>query len=793
MRILFIFVFATGLAITATAQNAKPAAAATNPQKALVDRYCVTCHNQRLKTAKLELDVIDITHPEKDALTWERAIRKLRGGMMPPPGAPKPALAEVNGLATYLEDALDKAGAANFNAGSVRLHRLNRTEYANAIHDLFAIDVDGAALLPTDDISDGFDNIAKALRVSPSFLDQYIMAARAVVKQAIGTPPTNKESRNTVRGVDASIPLPPGARTGVTARYLFPYEGDYELRAVGNPAVFTIDGANVDTKGRTHLTAGYHTVVAATPGRSFADNEGALQGFLPGASGTGYASTGTGGGGGGGGRGGAGGANVTVNGPFNPTGNPVESPSRSRVFVCKTPDPKEESACAARILSNIAKKAYRRPVTDQDVAPIMKFYTDGRKIGNFESGIENAMVALLSSAKFLYRLEAPPATAKPGTSYKLSNLELASRLSFFLWSSIPDDELLTVAEQGKLTDPKILQQQVLRMLADQRSKSLTSNFAFEWLKIRDMSSLDPDSYIYPAFDASLRTAFRREMELFVDSVFREDHSVVDLLSANYTFVNERLAAHYGVDNVRGDQFRRVTLTDPNRFGLLGKGAVLMVTAYPNRTSPVLRGAYILEKLLGTPPSPPPPNVEAFKENKEGETPKTIREIMETHRANPTCNACHGVMDPLGFSLENFDTIGTFRAMDKFTRSKIDTSGKLVDGTPVNGPTDLRNALLTHRDQFAQTFTEKLMMYAMGREVEYFDMPTVRKIIKDTKRDNYKFSSIVMGIVSAPAFQSSMVEANPVGTNPTAPKPVAKNSANQKNRTVQVAAVKSAAK
>jgi hypothetical protein len=396
-------------------------------------------------------------------------------------------------------------------------------------------------------------------------------------------------------------------------------------------------------------------------------------------------------------------------------------------------------------------------VGEKDLAPLMQFYNEGRKAGTFETGIENAMVAMLASAKFLYRVELPAAEAKPASIYRLSDLELASRLSFFLWSSIPDEELLVAAEQGKLSNPKVLEQQVRRMLADPRSKTLTTNFAFEWLKIRDMDALEPDQYTYPAFDRALRIALRREMEMFLDSIFREDRSVVDLLNANYTFVNERLAAHYGIENVRGDQFRRVTLTDPNRFGLLGKGAVLMVTAYPNRTSPVLRGAYILENIAGTPPAPPPPNVEAFKENKEGEKPKTVREIMEAHRANPTCNACHGVMDPLGFSLENFDTIGAYRTMDRFTRTKIDTSGKLVDGTVVNGPSDLRNALLRHPEQFAQTLTEKLMTYALGRGIEYFDMPSVRKIVREAKRDNYKFSSIVMGVVAAPAFQTSMVE------------------------------------
>jgi hypothetical protein len=761
MRTLLLAAFAACVLSAAPQQATKEAPAAANPNKALVDRYCVTCHNQRLKTAKLALDVLDFAHPEKDALTWERAIRKLRGGMMPPPGASRPPVEAVNLLATYLEDSLDKAAAANLNPGSVRIHRLNRAEYANAMRDVFGIDVDAAALLPTDDISDGFDNIAQALKVSPSFLDQYIMAARAVAKQAIGTPLTGKEVKTTLRGTDASVPLPPGARGGITAKFLAPYEGDYELRAANNPAVFTVDGASVDTKGRTHLTAGIHSIVAANAGRSFAESEGELFGFVPGAAGTGYSSTGLV-------VGGVlsnGGANtprgpapaLTVNGPFNPTGDPIDTPSRTRIFICRAPDPKEETACASRILSNLARKAYRRPVTDKDLAPIMQFYNDGRKAGTFEGALENAIVAMLASAKFLYRVELPPANAKPGSIYRLSAMELASRLSFFLWSSIPDEPLLAAAEQGKLSDPKALEQQVRRMLADQRSKTLTTNFAFEWLRVRDMAALEPDPFTYPAFDGALRTAFRREMEMFVDSVFREDRSVVDLLSANYTFVNERLAAHYGVPDIRGDQFRRVTLADPNRFGLLGKGAILMVTAYPNRTSPVLRGAYILENIAGTPPAPPPPNVEAFKENKEGEKPKTIREIMETHRANPTCNACHGVMDPLGFALENFDTVASYRTMDRFTRTKIDTSGKLVDGTAVNGPSDLRAALLKHPEQFVQTMTEKLMTYALGRGIEYFDMPGVRKIVRDAKRDNYRFSSIVLGIVNAPAFQSSMVE------------------------------------
>ncbi len=759
MRILTFAALAAGslaVALQAAPQQAPTATPTADSNRALLNRYCVGCHNSKLKTANLEFDKIDVAHPEKDAVTWERAIRKLRGGMMPPPGATRPPAEAVNAFATYLETSLDKAGSANLNPGSVRIHRLNRTEYANAVHDVFGIDVDANALLPTDDISDGFDNIADILKVSPSFLEQYIMAARAVARQAVGTPASTKDVKTTLRGVDPGVPLPPGARGGITAEFLAPYDGDYELRAAGNPAVFTVDGAGVDAKGRTHLTAGKHIVVAANAGHSFVESEGELFGFVPGAAGTGYASTGTaGGGGGGGGRGG--GPAITVDGPFNPTGSPVEITSRARIFVCKAPDAKEESACASRILSNLAVKAFRRPVTDKDLAPLMKFYEDGRKASNFEGGIENATVAMLSSAKFLYRVEPPPANAKPDSIFHLNGTELASRLSFFLWSSIPDDELLTVAQQGKLSDPKVMEHQVRRMLADPRAKTLTTNFAFEWLKVRDMAALEPDPFVYPAFDGALRTAFRKEMEMFVDSIFHEDRSVVDLMSANYTFVNERLAAHYGIPDIRGDHFRRVTLTDSNRFGLLGKGAILMVTAYPNRTSPVLRGAYILENITGTPPSPPPPNVPAFKENKEGEAAKTIRQIMEAHRANPTCNACHGVMDPLGFSLENFDTIGEYRSMDRFTRTKIDTSGKLVDGTVVNGPSDLRKALLAHPEQFVQTFTEKMMTYALGRGVQYYDMPSIRKIVKDSARDNYRFSSIVMGIINAPAFQSNRIE------------------------------------
>jgi mono/diheme cytochrome c family protein len=754
-------------------QQGAPANAASG--RALLDKYCVTCHNARLKTANLTFDKMDLAHVSDDGAVWEKAVRKLRGGMMPPPGAPRPDLAAVDSFVTWLETSLDQAAAANPNPGAVALHRLNRTEYANAMRELFGIDVDAAALLPADDMSDGFDNIANVLKVSPSFLDQYITAARAVSIQAIGKPLPSDAVRVTLRGTPADpADLPLGTRSGTVAGYLFPADGEYEFRmgagagggrggrgAAPAPASFagpagdaesgtvvTLDGVKIATTGRVTVKAGMHKIAVSTPARSFIENESMLQSFVPGSAGQAY-------GGAGGGRGGAAAGAVTVNGPFNPAGSRVDTVSRQRIFVCRPPDTSEEAACASRIFANIEHRAFRRPVTDRDTAAPMAFFKQARAAGDFETGIEGGLIAILASPKFLYRAEIPPQNVAAGSMYRISDLELASRLSFFLWSSIPDSELLAVAEQGKLKDPAVLEQQVKRMLKQPQAKSLVSNFAFQWLKLRDMASFEPDPIIYPSFDANLRRAFTREMELFVGSVFQEDRSTLDLLKGDYTYVNERLALHYGIPNVRGDQFRRVTLTDPNRFGLLGKGAILMVTSYPNRTAPVLRGSFILENIAGTPPSPPPPNVEAFKENKEGEKAKTVREIMEQHRANPSCNACHGVMDPLGFAFENYDSIGTWRTKDKYARTLIDSAGKLVDGTAVNGPADVRQALMKHPDQFVQTMTEKLLTYGLGRRLEYYDMPMVRKIVRDAAKDDYRFSSVVMGIVKSAPFQMSV--------------------------------------
>jgi hypothetical protein len=735
------------------AQQAK--AATPVPNRAILDEYCITCHNQRAKTAGLTFDTMDLSHAGADAAVWERAVRKLRGGMMPPPGSPRPDQATVDSFLASLEAALDQAAAANPNPGSVTLHRLNRVEYANAIRDIFATDVDAAALLPTDDISNGFDNIASVLKVSPSFLDQYITAARAVSLKAIGTPPPSKPVTvaltATPGGPDPSE-LPLGARGGTVVEHLFPFDGEYEFRAPGNGAVLLLDGAKIPASGRVPIKAGLHKVASVTQGRGFVESEALLESLIPGAAPPAYG--GNGAGGGRGGRGGGGGLQVT--GPYNPTGAPVETPNRQRIFVCQPSSPNDETACATKIFANIAHRAYRRPVTDKDLTAPLAFFKEARAIGDFDAGIQSGLIAIIASPKFLYRAEPPPQNLKPGTIYHVSDLDLASRLSFFLWSSVPDEELLSLAEQGKLKDPKIFEQQVRRMLADSKSKMLVTNFGFEWLRVREIDKLDPDMIVYPNFDASLRTAFKREMELFLESVFREDHSALDLLTANYTFVNERLAAHYGIPDVRGDQFRRVALPDSKRYGLLGKGAILMMSAYPNRTSPVLRGAFILESITGTPPSPPPPNVPPFKENKDGEAAHTVREIIEQHRANPTCNACHGIMDPLGFSLENFDTIGGWRAKDRFAGTVIDASGTLVDGTVVNGPDDLRNALMKRPEQFVQTMTEKLMIYALGRTLEPYDMPTIRKIVRDAAPDKYRFSSLVMGIVTSPPFQMSKV-------------------------------------
>ena len=771
--------------VTLSAQAPAAQSSAPLAPRALLDTYCVTCHNQRAKTAGLTFDTMDLAKLSDHADIWEKTVRKLRGGMMPPPGVRRPDQASVDGMVTWLERSLDEAAAAHPNPGRVALHRLNRAEYAAAIEDLLGIKIDPAALLPKDDEAEGFDNVASVLTVSPSFLDQYISAARVVSARAIGNPTARpgSQSYRPARGTDQSARvdgLPLGTRGGLLIEHLFPADGDYKFN-IPNMAIagyvrgmeykhtliVTIDGVKVfqntiggedDIKAidqqqapavgainarfmeiPVKVTAGPHKVGVTFVARTFAEPDEVLHSFRPSAGEDRIPRIGS----------------LEIQGPFNPTGVST-TPSRARVFICQPKTQSDELPCARTILSSMARRAYRRPITGADLEAPLQFYGAARAVGDFDTAIRDSLPTILASPKFLYRAERSPAGLTPGSIHAIGDVELASRLSFFLIGRAPDDELLAVAERGTLRTPPVLEAQVRRLLADPRSESLVSSFAFQWLKMRALEEIDPDPIIFPNFDDSLRSAFRQEMELFVSSVLREDRSVMDLLTANHTFVNERLALHYGIPNVRGDRFRRITLTDQNRWGLLGKGAVLLTTSYANRTAPVLRGAWILENLLGTPPSPPPPDVEAFQENKDGEKQRSVREIMEQHRAKPSCNACHGVMDPLGFALENFDAIGEWRAEDRYAGTAIDASGRLVDGTSVSSPADLRIALARRPEQFVQTFTERLMTYALGRTVEHYDMPTVRKIVREGARDKYRFSSIVMGIVRSDAFRMRMV-------------------------------------
>lgn len=770
---------AAGARSVAPGATVTPAAA--RPSRALIDGYCVGCHNQRAKVGGLALDTLDPSEPAPHAEVWEEAIRKLRGGLMPPPGAKRPEPALVDAFVASMEQTLDRAALANPNPGRVALHRLNRTEYANAIEDLLGLRVDATAMLPKDDEAEGFDNVASVLSVSPSFLDQYISAARLVTARALGNPSARATSASyrPARGADQAVRvdgLPLGTRGGLVAEHLFPADGDYKININGLAAagyvrgmeyrhtlVVLLDGVKVfegaiggeedlraidqqqasavaAINGRfqgipLRVTAGPHRLGVTFVARTFAESDEVLHSFRPGAGEERIPKVGS----------------VDIQGPFTATGL-SETPSRQRVLVCRPATPADELPCATRILSTLARRAFRRPLTDQDLAAPLTFYRTARALGDFESGIREAIPAILASPKFLYRAERTPAGAAPGSVSRVTGPDLASRLSYFLVGRSPDDELLRLAEVGRLAEPAVLEAQVRRLLADPRAKSLVTSFAFQWLKMRSLDDIEPDAVVFPNFDESLRAAFRTEMELFIGSIFSEDRSVLELLGASHTFVNERLALHYGIPNVRGERFRRVTLTDPNRFGLIGKGGVLLATSYANRTSSVIRGAWILENLIGAPPAAPPPDVEAFKENKEGEKALSVRQIMEQHRAKPTCNACHGVMDPLGFSLENFDAIGAWRSKDRDAGIAIDASGTLIDGSPVNGPADLRAALLKRPDQFVQTMTEKLMTYALGRTVEYYDMPAVRAIVRDAARSNYRFSAIVLGIVRSAPFQ-----------------------------------------
>jgi hypothetical protein len=757
---------------------------------ALLTKYCITCHNDKARTGGLSLQSADLADVPKGAETWEKAIRKIRVGAMPPQGAPRPDAAALDRFATYLETALDRAAAAKPNPGRATMHRLNRTEYANAIRDLLGVEVDSAALLPADDESSGFDNIADVLRVSPSLMERYLSASWNISRLAVGNP--NVTPSTAVYRVSPDLSqdqhlegLPLGSRGGIQVRHNFPADGEYAIKVrlwrntfdlmrgmedpheieiavdgvrvhsatVGgreefvkmaeNPGAF---GASVDQKltVRVPVKAGPHSVSTVVVLRSHAIRDDLIKPFLrttiDGLDITGDPSV----------------DRLSIEGPFQPQGV-SETPSRNRIFTCHPSKEDEELPCARKILSGLARRAYRRPVAETDLEQLLSFYQRKRNNrGTFEQGIESALQLILASPEFLFRFEGDPAGLAPDSVYKLSDLALASRLSFFLWSSIPDEPLLALASQGRLKDPAVVEQQVRRMLADSRADALVDNFAEQWLFLRNLKSTAPNMEAFPDFDDNLRQAMRQETKLFFGSIMREDRNILDLLNANYTFVNERLARHYGMPNVYGSQFRRVTITDEARRGLLGQASILTVTSYPNRTSPVQRGKWILTNLLGTPPQPPPPNVPALKENAEGTKPLSLRERMEAHRTNAVCAGCHKVMDPIGFALENFDAIGRWRAYDD--GAKIDPSGTLFNGAQVSGPVALRQMITSRPNVFAGVVTERMLTYALGRGLEYYDMPVVRKIVRDAAAQNYRFSALVMGVVNSVPFQMKMKKA-----------------------------------
>ena len=754
------------------------------PHQALVGKYCVACHNTRTRTADLALDALDLGNVARDGAAWEKVIKKVRSGAMPPQGLPQPDGPARAALVSYLETALDRDAAARPNPGRPALHRLNRTEYQNVIRDLLALDVDAASLLPADDSSFGFDNVADVLGVSPVLLERYIAAAEQISATAIGdpaAPPTDKTYRVrfdlTQTGHIEGLPL--GTRGGTLVHETFPLDGEYVIKprlwrtnvgfirglAYPHQVEISVDGARIHLvtigtpddyrtslmgpdnavriiearmQTRVALKAGPHAIGVTFVAKTGALPPTLLQPYLStldpvDSDGVPRFET------------------VTISGPYKPT-SAGDTPSRRRIFTCRpaaNATSAAETACARQIVTALARRAYRRPVHDADVAPVMAFYQTGRAKGGFDGGVQLAVQRILSDPEFVFRAERDPAPAARSV-HRVSDLELASRLSFFLWSSVPDGELLAVAERGRLKEPQVLERQVRRMLADSRASALVGNFAGQWLYLRNLRNVVPSKDAFPDFDDNLRQSLQRETELLIEHVMKEDRSVLELLTADYTFVNERLARHYGIPNVYGTQFRRVSVSSEARRGLLGHGSILTVTSQPNRTSPVLRGKWILDNLLGAPPPAPPPVVPPLKENSEREQPQTMREQMEEHRANPACASCHKLMDPLGFALENFDGVGAWRTSD--LRVPIDPSTELADGSRVAGPSALRQMIVSKPAVFVGTMTEKMLTYALGRGLEYYDLPAVRSIVRAAGRDDYRFTSVVLGVVGSVPFQ-----------------------------------------
>jgi cytochrome c5 len=765
---------------------AQPSAEALK-SKETVNQYCVTCHSEALKTGGLTLEKMDFNDIGSGAEVWEKVVKKLQSGMMPPQGRPKPDETTRSSLISWLETNLDRAAALKPNPGRPLLRRLNRSEYANAVRDLLALEVDPAALLPPDDSGYGFDNNADILGISPVLLERYLSAAGSISSLAVGDPDTRTTSWTIRIRQDASQDrhiegLPLGTVGGALSKLNLPLDGEYAIavryfrtnlgamRGLEYPhqVEITVDGervhlgkfgGNEDFKwalenitlaaddaerrsaARVNLKAGPREIGVAfldMPG----ENTLRLQPFIRSSNDTldpsGHAHI----------------DSFTITGPFNSSG-PGDTPSRRKIFSCRPKSAGEEEPCARKIMAALAHRAYRGFEKPTDIDRLMLFYKSERPDRDFERGVQMALQRLLSSPKFIFRAENDPATLASGSIHRVSDLELASRLSFFLWSSIPDEELLNAAAQGKLKNAATLDQQVKRMLADPRAQALVQNFAGQWLYLRNLKNQIPNSLEFPDFDDNLRQALQKETELFFNSIIEEDRNVVDLMTADYTFLNERLARHYGVPNVYGSHFRRVIVTDEARKGLLGQGSILMVTSHTDRTSPVVRGKWILENLLGAPPPPPPAVVPPLKESAEREGGKilSMRERMEEHRNNPACSGCHSIMDPIGFAMENFDAVGAWRLNE--ARVPIDASGQLLDGTKVNGVVDLKKALMRHPERFVATFTEKMMTYALGRGLAYYDMPTVRSIVRDSAQSNYKFSSIVSEIVKSAPFQMRM--------------------------------------
>jgi hypothetical protein len=773
------------LSLLATAVCLK-AAQSQSPGE-ILDRYCVTCHNRRFKTGGLTLDSMKLGEIPAQAEIWEKVVGKLRARLMPPPGAPRPGEATYHQLTSWLETQLDSPAKQNPFAGRPLLHRLNRTEYANAIRDLLALELDVTSLIPPDDAAYGFDNISDVLGVSPSLQEHYLAAALKIGALAVGDPaiapgsetwriPQDLSQNQNIDG------MPLGTVGGLRVRYNFPLDGEYTfqsklyrtnlniVRGLESPhhVEFAVDGrrillatvggkddlaamfqkptetgdaADARLRARVPVTAGPHEVTVAFLEDPQAAEPFRLEPFLRSSvdnfdwSGHPHLQM------------------LTIAGPFHADGvpfGPGDTPSRRRIFLCHPDDKRSLTPCARQIVSTLVRRAYRQPAMEADVARAMRFYESGSRAAGFEAGVELALERILASPKFLFRSERDPANVAPGSAYRVSDMELASRLSFFLWSSIPDDVLLEAAGRQKLADAAVFDRQVGRMLSDPRSRAFIENFAGQWLELRNLRNVQPNTDAFPDFDDNLRQSLRRETEMLFESILREDRSIFDLLTANYTYLNERLARHYGVPEIYGSRFRRVAVTDQARKGILGQGSILALTSHATRTSPVVRGKWVLENILGTPVPPPPPNVPPLKENQEGQRPRTMREQMAEHRVNAVCASCHKLMDPIGLAMENFDAVGAWRVSD--AGAPIDASGELADGTKVDGIVALRNALVSRPELFATTFTEKLLTYALGRGLGYRDMPAVRAVVRDAARNNYRFSAFISGVTHSAPFR-----------------------------------------